>query len=374
MPVKILIGADWIVTPKLEALENGYVVVKNGEIDGYYRRKPEGNFQKRLYLKGVLYPPFVNTHTHLELSSLNFSPDRFSSFFDWLFWIIGKRQSVSIEEVEKAVIKGLKESERYGVAYVGDISSFGISRQFVKRGFSYLEVIGRNVDVALLTPPISIHSVYSVSFKLLEKVAKDSVERGYNFQIHLGETKDEEAFARCKGNSFESLIYPYIGRKRYEKICSKNLLDYLRKAKAVNKNMIAVHCTNLSKEELDSIMESGCGIVLCPRSNAHLKTGFPDVKHIIDYERVGIGTDGLSSNVSLSVVSEIKTIYYKLEGAIPVKKLLRLITSGGAKTLGIENYQKKPLFTVCKREGKVKDPFDLLLSDCLKYELLDLPS
>jgi cytosine/adenosine deaminase-related metal-dependent hydrolase len=119
-------------------------------------------------------------------------------------------------------------------------------------------------------------------------------------------------------------------------------------------------------------MKSGCGIVLCPRSNIHLKTGFPDVQYLIDYEKVGIGTDGLSTNVSLSVVSEIKTIYYKLEGSIPVKKLFRLITCGGAKALGIEDYHQKPCFTFCRTEKKAEDPFDLLLSDSLTFEILDL--
>ncbi|RUM42775.1 MAG: hypothetical protein DSY34_01265 [Desulfurobacterium sp.] len=85
--MKILIKADWIVTPDIEAIRDGYVVVKDGKIDGYYKRKPEGNFQKELNLKGVLYPPFVNAHTHLELSNLSFSPDRFASFFDWLLWM-----------------------------------------------------------------------------------------------------------------------------------------------------------------------------------------------------------------------------------------------------------------------------------------------
>jgi cytosine/adenosine deaminase-related metal-dependent hydrolase len=119
-------------------------------------------------------------------------------------------------------------------------------------------------------------------------------------------------------------------------------------------------------------MKSGCGIVLCPRSNIHLKTGFPDVDHLIDYEKVGIGTDGLSTNVSLSVVSEIRTIYYKLEGTIPVKKLFRLITSGGAKTLGIENYHQKPCFTFCKTEKKVEDPFEPFLSDSSAFGILEL--
>ncbi|WP_163328029.1 amidohydrolase family protein [Desulfurobacterium thermolithotrophum] len=369
--MKILLKANWIVTPETEAIKEGYVVVKNGKIDGYYKKKPEGNFHKVITLKGILYPPFVNAHTHLELSNLDFNPDRFSSFFDWLLWIIGKRQSFSISDIEKAVIKGLKESESYGVGYVGDISSFGISRKFIKRGLTFLEIIGKDTDVSSLPPPLSIHAVYSVSFKLIEEIARDAKERGYKFQIHLGETQEESSFVRCKENKFESLVYPFLGRKRYEYICSENLVSYLKRAGALGENLIAVHCTNLSKKELDSLMEADCSIVLCPRSNIHLKTGFPDVQHLSEYEKVGIGTDGLSTNLSLSVISEIRTIYYRLEGAIPIRKLLRMATYGGAKALGIKEYSQKASFTLCEVEEEIKDPFTILLKDSLSFKFLD---
>ena len=118
-------------------------------------------------------------------------------------------------------------------------------------------------------------------------------------------------------------------------------------------------------------MEKGASIVLCPRSNIYLKTGFPDVEHLIGYEKLGIGTDGLSTNLSLSVVEEIKVIYYRLEGRVPLRELFKLITSGGAKVLGIEDYGKRALFTLVKGDKKLKTPFDLLLYEPLRFEILD---
>ena len=60
-------------------------------------------------------------------------------------------------------------------------------------------------------------------------------------------------------------------------------VDYLEKAQALCELTIAVHCTTLSTRELDVLMERGVSIVLCPRSNLHLKTGFPQVKHLLGY-------------------------------------------------------------------------------------------
>jgi cytosine/adenosine deaminase-related metal-dependent hydrolase len=371
--VKTLVKADWIITPSLEALKNGYIVVKNNEIDGYYKKRPLGSFHKELFLKGILFPPFVNAHTHLELSLVPFSVNKFSSFFDWLLWIIKERKNFSKDILEEAVRKGVKELRSFGIVYVGDISSFGISRKFIEFGVSFLEVIGKNLDVKELLPPVSIHSVYSVAFELIKKISKDARDRNYKFQIHLGETVDEKKFVRGEENRFETLIYPFLGRKRYEKIFVDNLVEYLNKAEALFENTIAVHCTNLSEKELDHLMEKSCGIVLCPRSNIFLKVGFPKVEHVIDYDKVALGTDGLSSNVSLSVVEEVKAIYYKLEGKVSTKELLKLITVNGAKVLGIKDYFKKPVFTFCEIEC-LENPFDAVLSDKASFEVLDLSS
>jgi len=374
--MRLLLNADWVVKPNGETFKNGWIVVERGKIAGYYRRKPTGNFQKELSFKGALFPPLVNAHTHLELSKVNFSPDRFNNFFEWLLFIIGKRQTFTEEELREAFFKGIKELKRWGVAFVGDISSFGISRILseevgLPRVIPFLEVIGKDRDVKSLSPPVSIHSIYSVSFELIKKIARDASERGYKFQVHLGETADEELFVKGKENCFEKLVYPAIGRKRYERVKAENVTEYLEKAGALNELTIAVHCTNLSRKELDRLMEKGASIVLCPRSNIHLKTGFPDVEHLIGYEKVGIGTDGLSTNLSLSVVEEIKVTYYRLEGRVPLRELFRLATSGGANVLGIESYGERALFTLVRSDREIQNPFDIFLYEPLEFEILD---
>jgi cytosine/adenosine deaminase-related metal-dependent hydrolase len=377
--MKVLLSADWIVKPSGEYIEKGWVVIKDGLVNGYLRRKPEGNFQKEIHFSGALFPPFVNAHTHLELSGVKFSPNRFKDFFEWLLFIIGKRQTFTQEELRESFFKGINELKSYGIAFAGDISSFGIARTLSKevkipKVKSFLEIIGKDSNIKKLTPPISIHSIYSVSFELIRKIGKDALERGYRFQIHLGETFDEELFVRCKENRFEKLVYPVVGRKRYERVKAENVVDYLEKAGALSELTIAVHCTNLSRKELDKLVEKGASIVLCPRSNIHLKTGFPDIEHLLGYEKLGIGTDGLSTNISLSVVEEIKVIYYRLEGRVPLRELFKLITLGGAKALGIRDYGKQALFTLVKSDKELETPFDLFLYEPLRFEILDFSS
>ncbi len=371
--LNILIKAPYIVTHSGEIIENGSVVVKDGIIDAYFKGIPEGKFHEIVNLKGYLYPPFVNAHTHLELSNLSFSPDNFSSFFDWLIWIVGKRPLLTKEDIERALKKAEEELFSFGTYYVGDISSFGISRKFKFKHIkvtAFSEFIGRKFNPERLAFPLSAHSIYSVSFEALKKISKESLERGFRFQMHFGETVEEKRFARCEENLFEKRIYPLLGRKRYEWVCSKNIVDYIEKAGALNENLIAVHCTNLSESELDRLMEAGASIVLCPRSNIHLKVGFPKVEHLLGYDRLGLGTDGLSSNVNLSITDEIRTLYYSLGGRVSVRELFSLITVSGARALGLDEYSKEPVFTFSPSDELKLDPFSHLLDSKSEFKIL----
>ena len=373
--MKTLVEADCIVTPDGKILESGAVVIKGNRVDGYFKRPPEGKFERRVRIKGYLYPPFVNAHTHLELSNLNFNPDDFSSFFDWLLWIIGKRPLLSKGEIERGLGRAEEEISSGGTFYVGDISSFGISKGYRFKSIRaevFSEFIGKDFHPEDFSFPVSAHSVYSVSFGALRKISEESSKRGLKFQLHLGETLEEEKFVRCKRNLFEEKIYPFLRRKRYERVCAENLVDYIERAGALNENLIAVHCTNLSEKEIERLAERGASIVLCPRSNLHLKVGFPKVKNILGYEKLGLGTDGLSSNVDLSVVEELRVLYYQLKGEVRLRELFPLITSSGAKALGIEDYGKEPVFTVAlPRKGR-PDPFFLLLDTEVQFKVLKL--
>ena len=369
--MRTLIKADWVVTPDGRELKNGVVVVEKGKVKEYLPEEPEGDF-KLFRVKGVLYPPFVNCHTHLELSWMEFDPDRFKDFFQWLLWIIGSRSTKTLEELKAAVKKGVRLLKESGTYYAGDISSFGVSPNLKFEGVEllcYREFIGKELNPKELPPPLSIHSVYSVSFEAIKAIAADSLERNYKFQIHLAETAQEQAFVKCQKNAFEELIYPVLGRKRYEKVCAEGVVDYLKRAGALNRNAIAVHCVNLTEKEIEELQRAEVSVVFCPRSNLHLKVGFPRVEKFLDYPFVGLGTDGLSTNADLSVVEELKTLYYRLNCQVPVKKLFPLITYKGAKVLGISDYGEKAVFTVA--EGVFSSPYQPILKSRQKFAVLD---
>jgi len=373
--LKILLKADWIITRELEEIKDGYAVIKDGKILSYERRKPEADyFELELELKGILYPPFVNAHTHLELSGIDFSPEKIEDFISWLRWIVKKVRSLKREELREAVERGLRESLAGGAAFVGDISSFGVSPEVLKdKGVVFREFIGKEPPRNFPTP-LSIHSIYSVSADAIRELVRRSLDRGSPYQIHVAESVEEVKFARCERNRFEEEIYPFLGRERYERLCAEGVVDYLKRVGALTEKLIAVHITNLNEKEIDELTERGAGVVLCPRSNVHLKVGFPSVARLMGYEKLSLGTDGRSSNLSLSIVSELKALYYALRGEVSLRRLFPLITTNGAKVLEIGDYWERAIFTFLKCDRAYPDPFAPLLLDEVEFEILDFSS
>ena len=107
--MRILIEADWVVTPELQAVRNGFIVVEKGSIRELLKRRPEGRFDRLVKLEGILYHPIVNAHTHLKLSQEKFYPESNKDFFEWLLFIIGKRSTFTEQDVKEAVEKGARE-------------------------------------------------------------------------------------------------------------------------------------------------------------------------------------------------------------------------------------------------------------------------
>ncbi|SNR58622.1 amidohydrolase family protein [Desulfurobacterium atlanticum] len=371
MKTAVAVTADFVIDYEINVFENGWIIY-DGKTVKFQYQEPQGRIKKIYKKNTVLFPALVNAHTHLELSLMDFNPEKTTSFDNWLLWIISNRQKLDIEEIKKGVKIGKNLTRKWGTGFIGDISSFGVSE--VENGMVFHEIIGNRFP-GKISLPISIHAIYSTSVEVIKQGARLSKERNLPFQMHIGESYNELLFARGEKNVFESRIYPTLGRKRFEHLTADSVIDYIEKCEALCPQLIAVHCTNLTRKELEKLMNTGAGIVICPRSNLFLKTGFPNVEFIGQYEKAGIGTDGLSSNTSLSLLSEIKTLYFRTEGKISLKNLLYMATTGGARTLGIEEtYRKSGIFTAVKPALKISDPFKTLLMDDISIELFDLSS
>ncbi|MHA1199133.1 MAG: amidohydrolase family protein [Candidatus Heimdallarchaeaceae archaeon] len=118
-------------------------------------------------------------------------------------------------------------------------------------------------------------------------------------------------------------------------------------------HLIAAHCIHVSEKDIKILKDRGTGLSLNPLSNAKLGNHMPPIPNIIEQvDRVGIGTDGPSSNNTLDLFDTIRflALYYKgfhhNPTIIKSQEIFKLATLGGAKVLnwdGIGTLEKGSL-------------------------------
>lgn len=357
---KLLLKASTVLPVSSPPLHNAAVIIENGIISDI---GPAGDIVRRnkdaqtLDLKrGILMPGFINAHTHLELGWIRSKIGAFDGFTGWLRQIIrAKREGVSDGDIEQSVRDGIRELINTGVTTVGEISSYGgldksILRESGLRTVLFREVLdskdeitdfdkfekSRNFEERLFP-----HAPYSCSPSLLEKVLDSHKKNKIPIAIHLGESPEEIEFIRRKANSIEGEIFPLIGKRPFERSRADTPLSYLKTLGFLDTaRLTAIHMVHVSADEIADIENSGMGIVLCPRSNMYLRVGMPPLDIFTGLSRVGLGTDGLSSNYNLDFFEEIRALHMLYSVSAPADAAYKTVytaTLGGARSLFIED-------------------------------------
>lgn len=177
------------------------------------------------------------------------------------------------------------------------------------------------------------HAPYTVSDATFEKVRDASAALGIKVHVHLHETEGEVTQSKTGAAGSTKHLS--------ESLCSP--VENLERLGLLNERLIAVHMTQLSDSEIESVARAGASVVHCPNSNLKLASGFcPVAKLIKAGVNVALGTDSASSNNSLDFFQEMKLAAVLAKGvasdatAVPAWQALRMATLNGAMALGIE--------------------------------------
>lgn len=356
----VVLSCGWVLPVSSPPVKNGAVAVLGGKIkalggtEEIKRRFP--SFAPRPLGEGVLLPGFVNCHTHLELGWLH--PERdFKSFADWLAYIVAKKQKGPPSGgIEHSVRSGMAELADCGVTTVGEISSDGADAEILKNG-PFRTVLFREItDGRPLLPEnlektgryeerIFPHAPYSCSPGLIKAAFERSEKLGAPCGMHLAESPEETAFVRGEKDGITEKIYPLLKKPPMKRHTAQTPFEYLEKTGIEGAGVTLVHMAHVSGEEVRRAEKKNMGVVLCPGSNRFLRTGDAPVLKYAEIKRVGLGTDGLSSNTSLNFFNEIRLIHNMLlpSGELPpgeqeaAKTAVRMATLGGAEALFLED-------------------------------------
>ena len=356
-----IISANWIVTcdENNSIIENGAVVYdeKILEIGSFLEIKEKyPNLEiEELKENSVLMPGLINSHVHLEFSG-NTTTLKYGNFYSWLTSVIKHREDLINKADKKLISTKLDRMKKTGTTTIGAISSYSFDIEAclnspINKVF-FCEVIGSKADMIdslfadfksrlnnakkfaskNFIPAIAIHSPYSVHPFLLRETLKLAREENLAVSSHFLESKEEfEWLHRDQG----SLLEFFKNFLNQEKAVSKPM-DFLNQF--INlKNLSFTHCVEASDADLEKIKSLGASINHCVTSNRLLNNTKLDLNRLKDIPFT-IGTDGLSSNNSLSMFDELRNAlmaHYDKNVLDFSKILLKAATVNGSRALGL---------------------------------------
>lgn len=357
----IIVKAKYLLPNPEDCIENGAVAVEGTTICRV------GTFEEIQALAGIdkiidlgnaaILPGIINIHTHLDLTNLHNRIKPTTNFTHWVFQIVGARIRWKEEDYISSIEKGIELCVESGVTTVADIAnaeySFSVLKKSPLRKVVYKEVIDLNPDHAedvlkktqselsaiipdnLLSTGLSPHAPYSVSKELYQEIAQYAVETGTPVCTHIAETQDEIEFLTKGTGSFPAFLRQIRALPDNWKAPGLTPIHYLNETEILGNHPVLIHCNYVTDEEISVIKFSGASVAFCPRSHHFFGHANHPVQKLLDAGiNVGLGTDSLASNHSLSILDEMK--FLSLHHSIPPKTLLTMATINGAKALGLD--------------------------------------
>ena len=356
------ISANFIYTPERGFIKNGILRVdKDGRIisltDPGRKLKEEAGME---HYNGIICPGFINAHCHLELSHMKGQIPEHIGLDNFLYAVITGR-GYDDETVQNGIRQGDEEMQREGIVAVGDISNKADSFYVKSSGkiyyHTFVEIFNMQNDQAGITfdnglklletakkeynLPASLvpHASYSVSEELFRLFRERMNTEENLLSIHNLETEYENLFiSKRKGNLLD--VFEKAGLEKGDSKARKmNSMPWLTKVIPPRSPLLLVHNIYLTARDIEDseIDKENTWFCLCPNSNLYIANILPGPYLMKSFPgKVCIGTDSLSSNHRLSILSELITLdkYYPGTG---LANLLKFATINGAQMLGIDD-------------------------------------
>lgn len=356
-----IISANWIITcdKNNTIIENGAVVFDETiiEIDNLENiEKKYSNIEiEKLNKNSVLMPGLINSHVHLEFSS-NTTTLKYGNFMSWLNSVIKNRDDLINKADNKLISSKLEKMKKTGTTTIGAISSYSFDLEScVKSPINtvfFCEVIGSKGDMVdtlfadfknrlnsakkmkskNFIPAIAIHSPYSVHPFLVRETLKLAREEELSVSSHFLESPEESLWLHKNEGSFLEFFKNFLNQEKA--VCTP--MEFLNLFSNI-KNLSFTHCVETNDEYLNKIKNLGASINHCVTSNRILNNRKLDLSKFEDIPFT-IGTDGLSSNNSLSMFDELRNalMIHCDKNIVDFSKiLLKAATVNGAVALGL---------------------------------------
>jgi cytosine/adenosine deaminase-related metal-dependent hydrolase len=360
--VKTLLRAPYVATMAGPIVEDAAVLVEDGRIAWVGRRRdlpPPADAHAPELGDAVLLPGLVNTHVHLELTALGQLPPP-ASFVDWILALRERAMTALAEpaQIAASTERGVRESLRFGVTAVGDITlNPAVTRPVLAasplRGVSFGEVLGmagraaqtedriaaataKAFDREDLREGIEPHAPYSLDLKGYRRCLEEAARRGLPLATHLAETPDESEFLATHTGPFRRLWDALGGwQKGVSSHWGEPIMAMWELGLFRHEPTVLAHVNYASESDLRTLALFRASVAYCPRTHAYF--GHPPHRFeemLAAGINVAAGTDSAASSPDLNLMDDLRLIHRK-HPHVPVPTLFAMATIRGARALGM---------------------------------------
>ena len=309
----------------------------------------------------AIMPAFYNGHTHAAMTLLRgFADDM--ELGKWLNEYIWPAEAkLTDEDIAIGSRLAILEMIKSGTVFFADMYWHREQTAQAVEDMGIRAAIGVTMAENLLTPE---GWARNIDFMRKHKCESERVKLVVmpHAVYTVGEEKTAELIELAHAENYK--IHTHLSETTFEvKNCEEKYkctpVEFWKRLGGLNTNFSAAHCTHFTSSDRKIFAESGATAILNPCSNMKLNSGIPQVAEMIkDGMKIGLGTDGASSNNNLDMQEEMKTIallakYLGTAETLPAHEALKLATCNVAEFYGIH-------------AGRIEEGF---LADCL---LLDL--
>lgn len=357
------ISAHWVFPVSSAPIKNGIIELDDhGTITAIHQ--PDGNFREIAgleFYQGIICPGFVNAHCHLELSHMKGLLEENLGLPEFVKSVNSLR-SFDQDTIYLAMRQGNKFMERSGIVAVGDISNTELSVNIKQKSainyYTFIECFGflpERADGAIanwapvhrsflekgLKSSLSPHAPYSVSDQLFEAIHAENAPQSRISIHHLEHRSEDELYRSKHGAMYNHLTQNHGFDLSDWHPIHESATDFILNNTPTDSPLLLVHNTYVDEVTIEKLKNNrsvdNTYLICCPRSNRYIDSVLPNIPLLMESGfPVGLGTDSLASNHSLSILDEMKCISEAFE-SITLDQMIAMATIQGAKALDLDD-------------------------------------
>ncbi len=356
----MLVRAKFVLPMTTSSVEDGAVRVRDGVIKAVGKASDLGVLAGEEVMDlgdAVLLPGLINSHCHLDYSTLRNAIAPPAGFTDWVQRLNSIKRQLSNEDILEAIQRGIREAQRFGTTGICSMAAFPdlipqlppakirtwwfyemidirhrlTSDEVVAGALSFFERQPRGLTQFGLNP----HAPYTASLLLYRLAQVCAQQNQMILTTHVSESLEESSmFEQSSGP-----LYTFLeGLGRSMEDCGHGTpFGWLWHNGAIGPGWLLAHLNDLKQTDFE-LLESLNPVQLphvvhCPGSHAYFKHPTFPYKRLSDLGvNICVGTDSLASTDSLSLLGELRKLRVR-EPQLDAETLLATVTLAPARAL-----------------------------------------